>query len=204
MGASTLTHAYNGMNGVHHRAPGPVAAATRTPGVVLEVINDGVHVHPEVVRMLFAAAPGRIALISDAMSAAGGEDGRYSLGGMDVDVCEGVARLAHGGSIAGSTLTLDKSLRLAVETAGIPIAEAVQALTFTPAAAIGLGHAHGRLARDYPADAVLLDSRLQVLEVWLDGRKTRDGTIGKAAGQAGQMSSATEQEHHNDRPSCTR
>jgi len=168
-GASILTHAYNGMDGVHHRAPGPVAAATRTPGVTLEVINDGVHVHPEVVRMLFAAAPGRVALITDAMAAAGAEDGDYLLGSLAVEVRDGIARLAEGGSIAGSTLTLDNALRRAVQEVGLPVEDAVLALTQTPATAIGRGDELGRLAPGYAADAVLLDDDFRVLQVFTDG-----------------------------------
>ncbi|GAA0438475.1 N-acetylglucosamine-6-phosphate deacetylase [Leifsonia naganoensis] len=168
-GASILTHAYNGMDGVHHRAPGPVAAATRTAGVTLEIINDGVHVHPEVVRMLFAAAPGRVALITDAMAAAGAEDGDYLLGSLAVQVRDGVARLAEGGSIAGSTLTLDDALRRAVQEVGLPVEDAVLALTQTPAAAVGRGDDLGRLAPGYAADAVLLDGDFRVLQVFTDG-----------------------------------
>jgi N-acetylglucosamine-6-phosphate deacetylase len=168
-GASILTHAYNGMDGVRHRAPGPVAAATRTPGVTLEVINDGVHVHAEVVRMLFAAAPGRVALITDAMAAAGADDGDYLLGSLEVEVRDGVARLAHGGSIAGSTLTLDVALRRTVQEVGLPVEEAVLALTETPAAAIGRGGDLGRLAAGYAADAVVLDDDFRVLQVFTAG-----------------------------------
>jgi N-acetylglucosamine-6-phosphate deacetylase len=172
-GATLLTHAYNAMNGVHHRAPGPVAAATQSPGVTLEVINDGIHVHPAVVRMLFAAAPGRVAMVTDAMAAAGSCDGEYELGGLPVKVREGVARLADGDAIAGSTLTLDAALRRAVHDVGIPVEEAVQAITRTPAAALGLGHRHGSLSLGYPADAVLLDPQFDVLAVWRDGRPVR-------------------------------
>ena len=168
-GASILTHAFNGMDGIHHRAPGPVAAATHTPGVTIEVINDGVHVHPEVVRMAFAAAPGRVALITDAMAAAGEADGDYQLGALRVEVRDGVARLAEGGSIAGSTLTQDDALRRAVQEVGVSIEEAVRALTETPAAAIGRANDLGRLSPGFAADAVLLDDDLRVLQVWSAG-----------------------------------
>jgi len=168
-GATLLTHAFNGMDGVHHRAPGPVAAATRTPGVTLEIINDGTHVHPEVVRLAFAGAPGRVALITDAMAAAGAADGDYLLGALEVQVRDGVARLTHGGSIAGSTLTLDEALRRAVVEVGLSVEEAVRALTETPAAAIGEGDRLGRLAAGYTADAVLLDDDFRVLQVWVAG-----------------------------------
>jgi N-acetylglucosamine-6-phosphate deacetylase len=168
-GASILTHAFNGMDGIHHRAPGPVAAATRTPGVTIEVVNDGVHVHPEVIRMAFASAPGRLALITDAMAAAGSVDGDYILGTLAVTVSDGVARLADGGSIAGSTLTLDRALRRAVREVGVTVEDAVLALTETPAAAVGRSADLGRLAPGYAADAVLLDDDFAVLQVWSAG-----------------------------------
>ena len=95
-GATLLSHTFNGMPGVHHRAPGPVLAFVENPGGWLEVINDGVHVRPEVIRMLCRLAPGRVALVSDAMAAAGAGDGRYRIGNLDVDVAEGVARLTGG------------------------------------------------------------------------------------------------------------
>ena len=170
-GASILTHAFNGMRGIHHRAPGPVAAAIHSPCVTLEIINDGVHVHPEVVRLAFAGAPGRIALVTDAMAAAGASDGPYTLGSLSVTVADGVARLNDGASIAGSTLTLDAALRRAVTDVGISMEEAVTALTETPARAIGRGHDLGRLAPGYAADAVLLHSDLTVEAVFAAGRR---------------------------------
>jgi len=170
-GASILTHAFNGMRGIHHRAPGPVAAATHSPSVTLELINDGVHVHPEVVRLAFAGAPGRIALVTDAMAAAGASDGQYGLGSLAVTVTDGVARLTDGGSIAGSTLTLDVALRRAVTEVGVTLEEAVTALTETPARTVGRGHDLGRLAVGYVADAVLLGEAFDVEVVFAAGRR---------------------------------
>ncbi|WP_254773761.1 N-acetylglucosamine-6-phosphate deacetylase [Microbacterium sp. cf046] len=167
-GATILTHAFNAMPGLHHRDPGPVAAAAADPRVTLEVIADGVHLHPEVVRIAFAAAPGRIALVTDAMAAAGHADGRYELGPLRVDVLDGVARLAIGGAIAGSTLTQDAALRRTV-AAGVPLVDAVAALTATPARAIGRDDDLGSLAVGFFADAVLLTSGLDVRSVWTSG-----------------------------------
>ena len=167
-GATILTHAFNAMPGLHHRHPGPVGAAASDPRVTLEIIADGVHLAPEVVRIAFVAAPGRIALVTDAMAAAGAGDGHYDLGPLGVDVADGVARLAGGGAIAGSTLTQDAALRLAV-SAGVPLADAVDALSRVPARAIGRGHDLGSLAPGRLGDAVLLTADLRVRGVWVDG-----------------------------------
>jgi N-acetylglucosamine-6-phosphate deacetylase len=170
-GASILTHAFNGMRGIHHRAPGPVVAAMHADHVTLEIINDGVHVHPDVVRLAFSGAPGRVALVTDAMAAAGAVDGEYQLGSLGVIVADGVARLLEGGSIAGSTLTQDAALRHAVIESGIPLDEAIGALTVTPAAAIGRSGDLGRLDRGFAADAVLLAPDLAVDAVWGAGTR---------------------------------
>lgn len=169
-GATLLTHAFNAMPGIHHRAPGPVVAAMRDERVTLELIADGIHVHPDVIALAFAGAPGRIALITDAMGAAGEPDGAYELGGLAVTVTDGVARLDEGGAIAGSTLTQDAALRLVV-AGGLPLADAVAALTSVPARAIGLAERYGSLRPGAAADAVLLDDALQVAGVWVDGAR---------------------------------
>ncbi|WGD38027.1 N-acetylglucosamine-6-phosphate deacetylase [Lysinibacter sp. HNR] len=168
-GASILTHAFNGMQGIHHRAPGPVVAALNTPGVTLEVIADNIHVRPEIISMLFSQAPGRVALITDAMAAAGVGDGHYELGDLSVTVTDGVARLDDGGSIAGSTITLDAALRVAVHLAGVPLHDAVTALTHTPAKAVGYGEKFGLLEPGYAADLLLLSENLEVQRVWVGG-----------------------------------
>jgi N-acetylglucosamine-6-phosphate deacetylase len=170
-GATILTHAFNAMPGLHHRNPGPVGAAAADHRVTLEVIADDVHLHPEVVRLIFAAAPGRIALVTDAMAAAGASDGRYDLGSLQVDVVDSVARLVRGGSIAGSTLTQDAALRRAV-AAGVPLVDAVDALSSTPAHALGRGRDLGSLSPGYLADAVLLSGDLSVRQVWTAGVAT--------------------------------
>ena len=170
-GASLLTHAFNGMNGIHHRSPGPVVAALGAAHVTLEIVADGMHLHPAITRLAFDAAPGRIALVSDAMAAAGAGDGDYELGGLAVEVRDGCARLAAGGAIAGSTLTLDAALRHAVTVAGVPLPHAVRALTETPARAIGREGELGRIAPGFVADAVLLDDDLEITGVWAAGER---------------------------------
>jgi len=165
-GASILTHAFNAMPGIHHRAPGPVLTAAADHRVVLEAIADDVHLDPHVVKLLFDSAPDRVALITDAMAAAGSADGHYDLGAVSVTVQDGIARADDTGSIAGSTLTQDVALRRAV-AAGIPLPVAVRALTRTPASAIGYGDRLGALSPGYAGDAVLLDAELRVARIWV-------------------------------------
>lgn len=168
-GATLLTHAFNAMPGIHHRAPGPVLAAAADHRVVLEVIADGVHLDPHVVKLVFDSAPHRVALITDAMAAAGSADGQYDLGSVSVTVTDGIARADDTGSIAGSTLTQDAALRRAVG-AGVALPEAVRALTATPADAVGHGDRIGRLEPGHVGDAVLLDAQLHVARVWVGDR----------------------------------
>ncbi|MGN8049481.1 N-acetylglucosamine-6-phosphate deacetylase [Curtobacterium sp. 22159] len=172
-GATLLTHAFNAMPGIHHRAPGPVSAAVADERVTLELILDGVHVHPSVASLLLRAAPGRVALITDAMGAAGAADGSYTLGSLAVTVTDGIAHVAGTDTIAGSTLTQDAALRNAVTRAGRTLPEAVAALTSVPAAALGLGDRLGRLAPGYAADLVALSPSLEVRRVWGAGRELR-------------------------------
>lgn len=164
-GASILTHAFNAMPGIHHRAPGPVLAAAADHRVVLEAIADNVHLDPHVIKLVFDSAPGRVALITDAMAAAGSADGHYDLGAVSVTVDNGVARADDTGSIAGSTLTQDVALQRAVQ-AGVALPEAVRALTETPARAVGRDAALGSLRTGMLGDAVLLDAELRVARVW--------------------------------------
>ena len=166
-GARVLTHAFNAMPGIHHRAPGPVVAALEDERVTLELILDGMHVHPAVAALAFEEAPDRIALVTDAMAAAGVGDGDYQLGALAVSVNKGLAVLRGTDTIAGSTLTQDVALRRALEF--IEPRDAVCALTHTPAKALGLDHRFGTLAKGYAADAVLLDHDWTVTAVWADG-----------------------------------
>jgi N-acetylglucosamine-6-phosphate deacetylase len=169
LGARLLTHAFNAMPGIGHRAPGPVVAAFEDDRVTLELILDGEHVHPDVAALAFQSAPGRIALITDAMAAAAASDGDYELGSLTVEVRDGLAHIAGTQTLAGSTLTQDRALRLAIERVGLEPAVAVEALTTTPARVLGLEHRHGLLAAGFAADAVQLDAHWQVEHVWANG-----------------------------------
>ncbi|PFG37696.1 N-acetylglucosamine 6-phosphate deacetylase [Flavimobilis soli] len=163
----TVTHLFNGMRPLAHREAGPVpdclAAAARGRAVV-ELVADGTHVHPALVRDVFdMVGAGNVALVTDAMAAAGMPDGAYRLGSQDVTVVDGVARLTHGGSIAGGTAHLAEVLRVTVE-GGVPLVDAVRAVTSTPAAVLGRSDL-GRLAAGARADVLVLGPDLSVRRV---------------------------------------
>ncbi len=172
-GATLLTHAFNAMNGIHHRAPGPVVAALEDERVTLELVLDGHHVHESVAAVALREAPGRVALITDGMAAAGSEDGDYRIGSLNVTVRDGLALLSGTDTIAGSTLTLDAALRRAVNVVGLSWSVAVAAVTAVPARAIGEGERLGLLEPGYAADAVALDAEGRVTAVWAAGARLR-------------------------------
>ncbi|PNW09061.1 N-acetylglucosamine-6-phosphate deacetylase [Microbacterium testaceum] len=167
-GATLLTHALNAMPAIGHRLPGPVPAALEDDRVTLELILDGVHVHPAVARMLLTSAPRRVALITDAMAAAAHTDGAYRLGELDVHVADGRALLDDGVTIAGSTLTLDRAVRAAIVDLGLAASDAVGAATTVPAAALG-DPARGLLEPGMRADLVAWDADWRVRRVWGGG-----------------------------------
>lgn len=177
-GADLVTHAFNAMRPLHHRDPAVVAAAMDA-GVVLEAINDGVHLHDATVRLLHRVAPGRLVFVTDAMAAAGAADGRYRLGPLDVEVSGGTARLvADGGvgSIAGSTLTMDVAVRRGVLDVGLDLVEAVAAASTVPARWLGRDAEFGSIAAGLAADLVVLDDGLVPVAVmargaWVDDRR---------------------------------
>jgi N-acetylglucosamine-6-phosphate deacetylase len=164
-GATAGTHLFNAMPPLHHREPGPVAALLES-SAFLELVADGVHVHPSVLAL--AWRDGRTALVTDAMAAAGATDGDYRLGSLTVEVRDGVARLPETGVIAASTATLASSLRFAVAEAGVPLPEALAAVTSTPAAMLGLAGV-GRIEPGGWADLVELTDDLEVSRVMRRG-----------------------------------
>jgi N-acetylglucosamine-6-phosphate deacetylase len=168
-GATVATHLGNGMAPPHHRRPGPSVALLEADHVTVEVIVDGHHLHPATVRAIArSAGPNRVALITDAIAAAGLSDGDYTLGTIGVRVRDGIARLSQGDSLAGSTLTLDRALRNAV-AAGLPFLDALAAITTVPASAVGLADRAGVIGVRRRADLVVLDHSLEVVAVLADG-----------------------------------
>ncbi|MFD9209659.1 N-acetylglucosamine-6-phosphate deacetylase [Streptomyces sioyaensis] len=172
-GATVATHLFNAMPALGHRAPGPVAALLEDERVTVELINDGTHLHPSVLQLAVRqAGAGRVAFITDAMGAAGMSDGMYPLGPMQVEVKDGVARISGGptaGSIAGSTLTLDRAFRRAVTVDGLTVDQAVDALSATPARLLGIDDRTGSLSYGKDADLVVLDAAYAVVGVMRRG-----------------------------------
>ncbi|WP_225845461.1 N-acetylglucosamine-6-phosphate deacetylase [Streptomyces sp. HPF1205] len=169
-GATVATHLFNAMPPLQHRQPGPIAALLEDERVTVELINDGTHLHPAVLQLACrGAGPDRIAFITDAMDAAGFGDGMYDLGPMKVEVREGVARLVEGGSIAGSTLTLDTAFKRAVTLDGISLADAVRAVSATPARLLGMADRIGSLEPGKDADLVVLDAAFDLVGVMRKG-----------------------------------
>lgn len=167
-GATHLTHLFNAMSGIHHRHPGPIGAASERENVTAELICDGIHVHPSAVRMAFRLFPGRICLISDALRCCGMADGSYSLGGQEILLSGGVARLT-GGAIAGSAADLYQCMRRAVSF-GIPREQAVWAATALPARVIGRESETGAIADGRAADFVICGGELEPEAVYLGGK----------------------------------
>jgi len=159
-----VTHVFNAMTGLHHRQPGVAGAALDSTAATALLINDGLHVHPAVVRLLVRAlGPERLALVTDAMEAAGLGDGEYHLLGQKVFVRDGEARLA-GGTLAGSVLTLNRAVVNAREFAALSWGQATRMATLNPARLLGLGAQRGALLPGYQADLTILSADGQV---WL-------------------------------------
>lgn len=178
-GATVATHLFNAMPPLGHRAPGPIAALLQDERVTVELIDDGVHLHPAALQLAFHhAGASRVAFITDAMDAAGSADGRYLLGPLEVEVAGGVARLVDGGSIAGSTLTLDRAFKRAVTVDKLPVTDVVAALSANPARLLGLDDRVGSLEPGKDADLVLLDEEFTLKGVMRRGTWVVDPQLG--------------------------
>lgn len=181
-GATHATHLFNGMRPLHHREPGAVGALLDRAEVTCELVADGVHLEDIAVRLTArAAGPGRLVLVSDAMTAAGMPDGGYQLGSLRVTVAGGVARLqedlgdpggtapAGGAAIAGSTATLADVVRHAI-AAGLPVPDVAAAASTTPAGVLGLADRTGALRPGLAADLVVCDEEFRPRAVMHHGQ----------------------------------
>ena len=175
-GANAATHVFNAMSPLHHREPGAIGAVLDLSEVSCELICDGVHVGPVAMRLLYRAKGARgVRLVTDAMAATGLPDGEYRLGGRSVTVTEARSVLTGGGSIAGSTLTMEAAVQNAVRFLEVPIEEAVLMSSTNSATLLGLEERKGAIEAGLDADLVVLDERLNVEATmvagqWLAGR----------------------------------
>lgn len=170
-GATHITHCFNAMPTIHHRAPGLVAAALEDDSVSVQAIVEGIHLHPGIVRLMHKIkGADKMVLTTDALQAMGVGDGEYLFGGHQVTVKEGVARL-HDGTLASSTVTMNRSLQLSTEF-GIPLEDAVQMATSTPATILGMTNV-GQIKEGFTADLVLIDEEFEVLKTWINGVEKR-------------------------------
>jgi len=160
-GIGLFTHTFNAMREFHHRAPGAVGAALASD-VMVELIADGIHVHPGAMKLLYRAkGPDKICLITDAISAAGLADGEYRLGGLQVFVKDGTARLADG-TLAGSTLTMDKAVKNFMTASGCSLPEAVKAASLNQAGLLGIPDRKGSIELGKDADLVIFDADFDI------------------------------------------
>ena len=168
-GANQCTHTFNAMRGLHHREPGALGAVMANTSVFAQLIADNVHVHPGAMAALYRCkGADKIAVITDAMEAAGGGDGEFKLGAHRVFVRNSVARLKNG-ALAGSTLTMDAAFRNIIAATGCSLVEASRMCSHTPACTIGLGERKGLIAPGYDADLVFLDQDLRVVRTLVGG-----------------------------------
>lgn len=171
-GASHFTHLFNAMTGMHHREPGAVGAALESADATAELIADGIHVHPAVLRIAATAKPHRIALVTDAIRACGMPDGHYKLYDYDVTVTDGMARLPNG-TLAGSVLTMERAVQNMVELAGLPLETVLPFATEVPARIIGIADRKGKLEQGYDADVVVISEKFDVERAWARGTEVR-------------------------------
>jgi len=165
-GASHVTHLFNAMNGLHHRYPGLIGAFSDFD-VHAEIICDGIHIHPSVIRMMFKIDSDKLILISDSMPATGLKDGIYELGGQKVYVKDSKATLEDG-TIAGSTITVYEAMKRAINF-GVPKEQAILSATLIPAKAIKVDHEIGSISTGKKADFIILDKDYNIQSVYKEG-----------------------------------
>jgi len=169
-GLSQVTHIFNAMNPVHHREPGVLTGALLNRELKVHLIADGIHVHPAVIRLLYKLkGPEGIILVTDAISATGTKDSIFEMAGKKVKIKDGMA-LLDDNTLAGSIVTLEKSVKLMVKKVGIPITEAVRMASLNPARVLGLDHKKGILAVGKDADIVVMNQDFDVQMTIVNGQ----------------------------------
>ncbi|WGV58835.1 N-acetylglucosamine-6-phosphate deacetylase [Brevibacillus brevis] len=170
-GVRHFTHCFNAMTGLRHREPGVVGAAMYHEQLSTELIADGIHVHPAVMKILYRVKTAeRLALVSDSMRAAAMGEGTYDLGGQEVHVHDNQAKLADG-TLAGSILTLNRAVGNMVTLSGVSLPDAVEMASLTPASILGFGERKGRLAAGYDADITVLNTQFDVTMTFVAGKE---------------------------------
>ncbi|MGO2128658.1 MAG: N-acetylglucosamine-6-phosphate deacetylase [Pseudoalteromonas prydzensis] len=170
-GACGGVHVFNGMRGIHHRDPGCAGAVLMNDDALVEVIADGVHLHPAILQLIYKLkGPQKIALISDCINAGGLNDGQYKLGKMDVFVENGVARTASG-SLAGSTLTLELAVKNMHQLGSVALLEAINMASIVPAQFLNIADQVGSLATTKHANFAILDSNFTIQATYVKGQR---------------------------------
>jgi len=168
-GLSHATHFFNGMKGLHHRKPGTVGAFLEADSPTIELIADGNHIHPAIINLILnCKSTDKVILVTDSMRAAGMEDGEYNLGGMQVIIKEGTARL-ESGNLAGSTANLNQILKNILEMTDLSLVEAVKLMTINPARKLGLANQVGSINLGKQGNLVVLDQQLNTRMTILEG-----------------------------------
>ncbi|ELI6426359.1 N-acetylglucosamine-6-phosphate deacetylase [Vibrio harveyi] len=175
-GANGIVHCYNGMRGLHHRDPGVVGAGLIHPNSYVEMIADGHHVHSAAIDVAHRCCGQRMTLITDAMSATGMPDGRYTLGEYEVQMKGGVVT-TESGSLAGSTLTLPQAVKNIHKWLNIPLEQAWLMASLTPAQSLGLQHQLGTLEAGKRASMVAVKSDFSIVKTWVNGRLVFDASV---------------------------
>lgn len=170
-GASHVTHMFNGMSPMHHREPGVAGSALIIDDLAVELIVDGIHMTPDIVSLIYKTKPAdKIVLITDAIEATGCQDGDYFLGELPIIVKDNKATLRDGGSLAGSTLTMDRAMRNTIAFTGLSLEDVLPGLTINPARQVGIDDRKGSIEAGKDADLLILDADLNVKATYVRGR----------------------------------
>jgi N-acetylglucosamine-6-phosphate deacetylase len=179
-GITQATHLYNAMSGFLPREPGVIGAVLDSPGVTAEIIADGVHVHPAALRLAVRQkGTDRVCLITDSMKASGLGEGNFQVGGLDVVVKDGQARLKDSGALAGSVLTLNRAVKNIIDWTGVSVDQAVRMASLNPARVLGISEQVGSIEKGKLANLAVFDSEFNVIDTIIRGRSFWPGKFNR-------------------------
>jgi N-acetylglucosamine-6-phosphate deacetylase len=174
LGLTQVTHIFNGMPSIHHREPGILGAVLTDERVFVQMIADGIHIHPAIIKLIMRAkGVNKTVLITDSISATGMHDGHYKLGDQIVDVKDGIARTSSG-SLAGSTLSMDKAILNTMNYTNLPFDEVLLSATKVAAESVGIDDRFGKIQSGYHADLVILDDKFTPQLTIINGKVVYD------------------------------